>query len=58
MSLDSTTVPRRGLTQSRNSTFSAVISLDFQTVLAEAEYGKIVKLKGSTTVEFMDVESE
>jgi hypothetical protein len=28
------------------------------TVKAEAEYGKIVKLKGSTTVEFLDAESE
>jgi len=28
------------------------------TVKAEAEYGKIVKLKGSTTVEFLDAESK
>ena len=28
------------------------------TVKAEAEYGKIVKLEGSTTVEFMDTESD
>ncbi|PXF61702.1 MAG: hypothetical protein C4B59_02265 [Candidatus Methanogaster sp.] len=28
------------------------------TVKAEAEYGKIVKLKGSTTVEFLDAKSE
>ncbi|GEM_PF-2693672 len=43
------------------SATSALISLTSSgtaTVKAEAEYRKIVKLKGSTTVEFLDAESE
>jgi len=47
----------------RASVTSALISTSpasrgTATVKAEAEYGKIVKLKGSTTVEFLDAESE
>jgi len=47
----------------RASVTSALISTSpasrgTATVKAEAEYGKIVKLEGSTTVEFMDTESD
>ncbi len=40
------------------STLIPFMSSGTATVKAEAEYGKIVKLKGSTTVEFLDAESE
>jgi hypothetical protein len=40
------------------STLISPTSSGTATVKAEAEYGKIVKLKGSTTVEFLDAESK
>ncbi len=47
----------RGRT-SVTSTLISAGSSGTATVKAEAEYRKIVKLKGSTTVEFLDAESE
>ena len=47
----------RGRTSARSTLISSASS-GTATVKAEAEYGKIVKLEGSTTVEFLDAESE